>query len=797
MDKIAKVFINMPIKTISKAYSYIIPEKFNFLDIGWRVCVSFGHQLVEGFILEIEVHNETKGLKEITAVVDSVAWFDKAMLDTAKWLSSYYLCSLGESMRLFIPGKRSVAVDTLYEASDIYESKKRDDEYWHIYQYLKENGQCQLTSLKRKFPQCHMEVILNKLLQQNSVKKTYSFRSRFKRKVEKFIVLNQSLCEERAEYFRNKPAQQRLINLIREKKKISRNELRQFSSAVIHALIKEKFIEIVEEKVLRDSYKSFNPLSNNETRLNEVQQTAVQHINNKIVLNKYAGFLLYGVTGSGKTEVYINVVMQARKLNKQAIILVPEIALANQMIYRFNAVFGDDIVVMHSKLSVDERNDAIERLRSKEVGIVIGARSAVFVPMDNLGIIIIDEEHEFAYKQEERPYYHTRTVAKIRADFSGSILLLGSATPSIDTFYKAQQGEYELLSLPSRINGNLLPKIKVVDMRVELAKGRKSILSTDLCDLINNTLMNNEQIIILLNRRGHSTFVLCRECGHVVKCDHCDSPMVYHNNGILRCHYCDSTTVVPHECPKCYSRYIKYFGTGTQRLEEELNKQFPQATILRMDKDTTQGKMAYDAILNDFRKEKYNILLGTQMVAKGHDFKNVTAVAILSIDSTLNIPDFRSAERGFDLLTQAAGRAGRHGKTGHVIIQTYNPEHYALQHAHKHDFIGFYHEEIALRKILDYPPYSSLMKFTICDSDKNLLMKKAEIFSVELENILQTVNCKILGPFKAGVEKVKDLYRINLLIKSTQMKKVKSIILQNDMDKRQNIMIDVDPLNSM
>ena len=793
MNKVAKIFINMPIKTITKGYSYIIPNQFSYIDIGWRVCVPFGHQYLEGFVVETKFTENCDGLKEIIAVIDETAWFNESMINTAKWIASYYLCSLGESMRLFIPGKKSMTVDLFYEAISL---DACDIDCCCIYKYLKNNGPSKIGCLKKYFSAYDIEKILETLLKEKKIKRVYKVRSRTKEKFEKFIVINQNCDKNPSIYLKNKPAQLRLVNIMLKERKLPRKALMEFSSSIIHALEKEKFIYILNERILRDSYKEYT-FQIDKKILNATQRNVIEEVNKKIVQQEHCTFLLHGVTGSGKTEVYIDIVGKIRKINKQAIILVPEIALASQMIQRFKENFSNDIVVMHSKLSIEERNDAIERLHSKEVGIVIGARSAVFVPLDDLGVIIIDEEHEASYKQEERPYYHTREVARMRAFYSNAILLLGSATPSLESYYKAECGDYKLLSLPERVNNGELPEVNIVDMRDELAKGKRSILSDDLYALIKRTLENKEQIIILLNRRGHSTFILCRECGHIIKCKHCDVPMVYHFNGVLRCHYCDAVKTVPQECPQCYSRYIKYFGTGTQKLEEELYKLFPNAKVLRMDKDTTTKKMAYEKILDDFRKEKYHILLGTQMVAKGHDFKNVTAVAILSIDSTINIPDFRSSERCFQLLTQAAGRAGRHGTQGNVIVQTYNPCHYAIMHAKEHDFIGFYNEEIQLRKILNYPPYNQLIKITIFDLDEEKLIKKAEMLNCKLRLIMKSVKCNIIGPFKSSVVKVKDIYKMNILIKSCRMKEIKQLFCENEIDKRRDIMIDVDPMNSM
>ena len=487
-----------------------------------------------------------------------------------------------------------------------------------------------------------------------------------------------------------------------------------------------------------------------------------------------------------------------RRKNRQAIVLVPEIALTSQIVARFKKRFGDDVVVIHSKLSTGERYDTWQKLRTKQAGIVIGARSAIFAPLPDLGIIIMDEEHEFTYKQEESPRYHTRQVALTRARLADGILLMGSATPAVETYFKALHGEHTMLLMPKRIAGAALPEVTVVDMREELKQKRRSVISLPLQELLAEAISKKEQAIILLNRRGYATFVMCRECGHIVRCKHCDISLVYHAVGnLLRCHYCQSIESTPEICPACSSSYIKFFGTGTQKLEENLLKSFPGIRIVRMDQDTTGGKMAYDRILDAFAQGDYDVLLGTQMVAKGHDVKNVTAVGIIAADSILNLPDFRAAERVFALLTQAAGRAGRGDKPGKVVVQTYNPEHYAVVAGASHNYQAFYEAEIVFRQSLSYPPYGQILKLTIQGEEEGKTRSQAEDIIRELRRLIQDDKTDIIGPFPAPVARIKDIFRMNIIIKATDLTCVKPYILGMELPTRPDVIIDVEPISIM
>ncbi|NPV52844.1 MAG: primosomal protein N' [Firmicutes bacterium] len=474
--------------------------------------------------------------------------------------------------------------------------------------------------------------------------------------------------------------------------------------------------------------------------------------------------LLHGVTGSGKTEVYLQAIAHVRELGRSAIVLVPEISLTPQMVERFCGRFGDEVAVLHSRLSMGERFDEWRRIRRGEARIVIGARSAIFAPARELGLIIIDEEHEASYKQEEAPRYDAREVARVRARAESAVLVLGSATPSVEAYHRAMTGEYAYARLASRISGRPLPAVHVVDLREELKAGNRTIFSRRLREAIASRLLLREQVILFLNRRGHSTFVLCRECGHVLKCPHCDVSLTYHaEDAKMLCHYCDWEERVPDVCPRCGSIYIKYFGIGTERVEREVRSSFPGARVLRMDVDTTRRKGSHRRMLDAFRKGDYDILVGTQMIAKGLDFPGVTLVGVVTADTSLNLPDFRAGERTFQLMEQVAGRAGRGSVPGEVIIQTYSPDHYSIRFAASHDYEGFYHEEIKTREELAYPPFAHLIAITVSSPAEPVAAEVAQRLADALRGRLEGEAAPAVSatpPPGAGEEGVPGIFEV-------------------------------------
>jgi len=545
--------------------------------------------------------------------------------------------------------------------------------------------------------------------------------------------------------------------------KFTKSELvRNFSLSLykINKLIKEKYLKVEEETVYRYNIKEYNTYS--EKFLNLEQQNAIKTIRE----SKNRVFLLKGVTGSGKTEVYMNAVSDALKTGKSAIILVPEISLTPQMIERFKGRFGKEVAVFHSKLSDGERYDEWYRVKEGKARLIIGARSALFLPAKNLGIIILDEEHENTYKSEQNPKYHAREVAEFISQIRDCKVILGSATPAIETYYRALSGEIELIELKNRVYNKAMPKMEIIDMREELNSGNISMFSRKLMHEIKEKLRKKEQIILFLNRRGFSTFVSCRSCGYVFKCPNCEISLTYHKNGLLNCHYCGYTKRQEKLCPKCKSKYVKHFGAGTERVEEEIKKYFANAKILRMDVDTTRNKNSHEYIYNAFKKGEADILIGTQMVSKGLDFNNVTLVGILAADMSLNIPDYRSSEKTYQLITQVSGRAGRGDKEGKVIVQTYNPEHYSIEYAKKYDYEGFYKEEFTMRGLMNYPPFAKILLVNVSSKNEKILIDFMKKLKVELFKITEKyLNIEMLGPVPCIILKIKENYRWQILLK--------------------------------
>lgn len=559
----------------------------------------------------------------------------------------------------------------------------------------------------------------------------------------------------------------------------------------LNKLIENEVLSIEEESVFRYNDRVYNKDSA-KTLTIEQENIIREYINSDDKM-----FLLKGVTGSGKTEVYMKLVERVLLEGKSAIILVPEIALTPQMIERFKGRFGVNVALFHSKLSDGERFDEWFRVKEGKAKVIVGARSAIFLPAKNLGLIIIDEEHENTYKSEQNPKYQTKEVAEYLSELKGCKVILGSATPSIETYYRALTGEMKLLELNSRVDNKPMPPMKVIDMRNELKVGNKSLFSRELFIAIQERLKRKEQIILFLNRRGFSTFVSCRSCGYVFKCDECDISMTYHKNGLLICHYCGKTKREPRECPKCHSKYVKFFGAGTQRVEEEVKKYFNNAGILRMDVDTTRDKHSYERIYNTFKNGEADILIGTQMVSKGLDFKNVTLVGILAADMSINIPDYRAAERTFQIITQVAGRAGRGDKQGEVLIQTYTPQHYSLQYAVNYDYEGFYEKEFTVRAMMKYPPFGKLLLINGTSKKEELLKNFMHKITMMIKPLVENcLDIEILGPIPCMISKVKENYRWQIVIKgefdSYFSKNIKEILYDENKNVYNDIRISMD-----
>mgnify|MGYP001773207239 FL=1 len=533
---------------------------------------------------------------------------------------------------------------------------------------------------------------------------------------------------------------------------------------VVQSLQKQGILEILSERVYRNPVKEYQGREE-KLVLTEEQKEAVETFLANERLGIRPVYLLYGVTGSGKTEVYMEMIEEVIKKGKQVIVLIPEISLTYQMVMRFYKRFGDRISIINSRLSKGERFDQMERVKNGEVDIMIGPRSALFTPFDNLGLIVVDEEHESSYKSEQVPRYHARETAVFRAKMANASVVLGSATPSMEAFYRCRMGEYVLLQLKERAAKQRMAEVYTVDMREELRAGNRSILSGLLYEKMRQRLECGEQTMLFLNRRGYSGFLSCRSCGYVVKCPHCDVSLSYHNNGKMVCHYCGYTTERPKVCPSCGSRHISGFRAGTQQIEELIKREFPSARVLRMDTDTTGGKEGHEKILSAFANGQGDILIGTQMIVKGHDFPNVTLVGILAADLSLYVDDFRSGERTFQLLVQAEGRAGRGEREGEAVIQTYSPDHYAIVHAANQDYEGFYEEEMQYRMMAGYPPCENLMAVYLSAESEDLLEKAAFYLKEYAKRIKNRENVQIIGPSAPYVGKVHDIFRRILYFK--------------------------------
>lgn len=581
-------------------------------------------------------------------------------------------------------------------------------------------------------------------------------------------------------------SQEKIINLCMEKEFVLRKELVDISLSSLNTLIKKN---ILLEKKLEHYRLSYNEKIEAKKELTNDQKLVVDEV---LANTGYFPYLLFGVTGSGKTEVYMELIEDSLNKGKTSIVLVPEISLTPQMVLRFQKRFGDNIAAIHSALSDGEKYDEWRRIVSGEAKIVIGARSAIFAPLNNIGMIIIDEEHSDSYKQDDsNPRYNAKDIALLRGKYHNCPVIMGSATPSLEVFARAKKGVFKLLELPNRINGKSLPHINIVDMNEMISK-TKGHFSPVLLEAISARLLKNEQIILLLNRRGYSSFVTCKNCGYTFKCPNCDITLTYHKSSrTLRCHYCGYGTKVYDTCPECHEKSINDLGVGTEKVEEELNKLFPESKILRMDFDTTSRKGMHEKMIKDFKNHEYDILLGTQIVSKGLDFDNVTLVGVINADTSLNIPDFRSSETTFSLLAQVAGRAGRSDKEGEVVIQTFNPEHYAIQYTKRHDYLGFYNKEMSIRRELKYPPYYYICYVKISGKDNKYIYEESLKITKLFHNKL--INMIILGPSPCTIFKLNNIYRYGIILKYKSdegLREVLNKVIEHYKDNR-NIKIDV------
>ena len=758
---IARVIVDVPASMVNQTFDYFIPERFQeILRPGMRVIIPFGPRKITGFVIERIEESEFEHLKSLIDVLDVTPVLTEELLRLGKWLAD-------ETLSLYIMTYQAMLPQVLKAKYKKIVMKTKDKQISPLLETYFANKE------SLDFDEV-IELIgyrtLQTYVENGDVQIHYQVKSQETKRYQTMITPAsiETLQAALEALPKNATKQKEMIQFFIDKHQpIDQAVLYrtlQVNRSQINRLMEKNLVTEKKQEIYRNPYDNDFPKTENLT-LTEEQQAAITPIFEAMDAEASRTFLLHGVTGSGKTEIYLQAIEQVIAKGEEAIVLVPEIALTPQMVHRFKGRFGSNVAVLHSALSVGEKYDEWRKVQRKEVQVVVGARSAVFAPFENLGIIIIDEEHETTYKQEESPRYHARDVAIQRSKYNQCPVVLGSATPTLESFARAKKDVYSLLTLSKRTNEQAMPQVEIIDMREELHAGNRTMFSRLLIDKVKASIDKQEQIVLLLNRRGYSTFALCRDCGHVEECPNCDISLTYHKGvNQLKCHYCSHEQPMPTMCPACDSNLIRFFGTGTERVEEELTKVIPEARIIRMDVDTTRRKGAHERLLRKFQQQEADILLGTQMIAKGLDFENVTLVGVLAADSMLHLPDFRSSERTFQLITQVSGRAGRHELTGEVIVQTYTPEHYSIELASQYDFPTFYEHEMKIRRSFLYPPYVFLLLMTVSHENEQKVFEVVQQIRQMLESKLQP-NSYILGPTPSPIARIKNRYRYQVMVK--------------------------------
>ncbi|MCG1020596.1 primosomal protein N' [Sutcliffiella horikoshii] len=760
----ASVIVDVPAKQTDRAFDYEIPAKWNgFIQPGMRVNVPFGPRQIQGFVVEVKDHTTVPKTRPITSLIDIQPILTKELMQLATWLRDHTLCFTISAYQAMLPA----ALKAKYEKWLIVRDIDRVPEELQLF--------FQNTS-RVKFEELagtnHFHTI-KLLIQEDILEVYYEVKDKLAKKTRKVVQRQTSyedLKDAKGKLSPRAAAQHKLLDYFIETKqemmdKKSLLEELQIGTSAIGALVKLGILIEKDEEIYRDPYENRKFEQSQPLLLTQQQQEAITPILDSIEQKRHEAFVMFGVTGSGKTEVYMQAVDTVLQQGKEAIVLVPEIALTPQMVNRFKSRFGSEVAVMHSGLGMGEKYDEWRKIHRKEVRVVVGARSAIFAPFENVGIIIIDEEHETSYKQEDTPRYHARDIALERGRYHECPVVLGSATPTLETFARASKGVYKLLTMDKRMSQQGMPAVEIVDMREELREGNRSMFSRSLLEKLQTRLAHGEQSVLFLNKRGYSSFVMCRDCGYVVECPHCDISLTYHrSSNQLKCHYCGYEEPVRSTCPSCDSEHFRFFGTGTQKVEEELTKLLPEARVIRMDVDTTSKKGSHERLLQQFGDRKADILLGTQMIAKGLDFPFVTLVGVLTADTMLNIPDFRSSEKTFQLLTQVSGRAGRHELAGEVVVQTYSPEHYSVELAGTHNYLDFYQKEMQVRKIHQYPPFYYLALVTVTHQELTKVVTVTEKITHFL-NMQLSKEAVILGPVASPIARIKDRYRYQCIVK--------------------------------
>lgn len=741
--KFANIIVDISLEKLDRTFQYRVPEELQgILKEGMQVRIPFGNggRTLTGYVLELTDTCEwdEKKLKPILGLAEKGIRLEGQLIALAAWMRRTYGSTMNQALKTVLPVKKSV--------QEKISRKVR-------LAVTKEEAEAALAEMERKHQTARVRII-KALLEQTGQDMDYA-------------------------------AAQKELGL---------------TAATARKLMELGLIRIESDTIFR------NPVRPSEVQahpfpLYPAQQAIVEDVAARAAAGDLRPSLIHGVTGSGKTEVYMELIAAVLEQGKEAVVLIPEIALTFQTVLRFYRRFGDQVSIIHSKLSAGERYDQFERARRGEVKVMIGPRSALFTPFPRLGVIVIDEEHEGSYKSENAPRYHAREAAIERARMCGAFVVLGSATPSVDSYERTKEGLYRLYELPFRVENRAMPETEVVDLREELRMGNRSIFSARLKELMEDRLRKGEQIMLFLNRRGYAGFVSCRACGHVIKCPHCDVSLSLHHGGRMVCHYCGYQTVQPKKCPSCGSAYIGAFRAGTQQVAEAAAKTFPGARILRMDFDTTRQKGGYERILEAFSKKQADILVGTQMIVKGHDFPGVTLVGALAADLSLYAGDYRAAERTFQLLVQAAGRAGRGTTPGTAVIQTYSPDHYSIETAADQDYKAFFEKEMAFRRMMNYPPAAHLMALYLMSEDEESLNRGAvRLKALAMSHTRQEI--ALIGPSDAGLSKLKDVYRKVLYLKCTEMNYLtewkgwlEAVLPKERQLSTFNIQFDMDPVN--
>lgn len=764
----AQIALTNASREVDQTYTYKVPEeKARIAQAGMKVMVPFGagNRMMEGIIFGFSDTCEYKRIKNIAHFLDEDIHIDENQLKLVSWIRERYLCTYSDALQTIMPAGTSLKRNVTYQITFEGRAFIDMDEALSIF----DSGE----ALKREDFDEISDYKLRSYIKKGILRRNEQFETQVSDQVKRRILLKVEREDALAAIPSNNAAQIRVINFLsRRNGAVLQSEVTKacrVAPSVIRKLEQIGFVSSDDVTIFR-SPKHYLRDEKSAVVLNDAQQSAYEEIKGDVLLENPVTYLLHGVTGSGKTEVYMKLAEEVLAKDQQCLVLVPEISLTPQIVSKFVNRFGEQVAVFHSKLSLGERFDQWKAVQRGELNIVIGARSALFAPCPNLGLIILDEEHDNAYKSDQNPKYRSIEVAKKLGEYHNAPVVLGSATPSLETTYNVKEGNYKLIELKNRFNDQVMPSVEIVDMRNELAMGNKTIFSERLHQAIGERMDRGEQVILFLNRKGHSTFVSCRSCGFSLKCPNCEIALTFHKNqGRASCHYCGYSIHVPAKCPSCNSGYFKFFGTGTEKVEELTKLAFPNAKVDRLDRQSVSRKGSMEEILDRFDKHETDILIGTQMVTKGLDFENVTLVGVLSADVLLNLPDFQSGERAFQILTQVAGRAGRGSNPGEVIIQTYTPEHYAVQAACDHDHTGFIESEAELRKVYNYPPYQRLSNILISGTNEYNVTKTAQRLyePLQAEFIKNKLKkAQLLGPNPAIYSKIKGRYRWQILVKS-------------------------------